>query len=212
VGCCRPIPLHARATRLNGRRVLQAAPTFETSLGQIVLAARHKDLPKFQLQIKSSRDVIMSRLAALGTEHASYERAYEHILKLHMLVSGKRRTLHTNDSGTPFLSFCNVPTQRRPAPHSAVGATVSCMLFISCAATSHSSEADWSEPRVARVAYGTCCLRHALLTARVAYAGRDGRGTISTFEPGLARARAPWVRRRDGDWCRRRRSWSWCRT
>ena len=63
-----------------------STPSFEMSLGKIVLAARNRDVLTFTQQIEASRDLIGTQLAALGMEHASYERAYSRLLRLHMLT------------------------------------------------------------------------------------------------------------------------------
>jgi serine/threonine-protein kinase ATR len=70
-----------------------STPSFETSLGQIVLAARKRDLQGFQKHVEGSRDGIVTELAALGMEHASYERAYTHLLRLHMLTEVEQAVL-----------------------------------------------------------------------------------------------------------------------
>lgn len=76
---------------------------FETSLGQIVDAARRRDRPAFQGFVDECRDGIASRLSALGLERASYERAYQHMVQLHMLHEAEHSLTPLLDNSSDAL-------------------------------------------------------------------------------------------------------------
>ena len=91
-------------------------PDFDIALGRIIWAARRVEVSEFLQLIHSATDDVTTSLSALSLEFGSYERAYKHILRLHMLHEFKTLllpvlvTLNPSDpASTLGLSYSSNP-------------------------------------------------------------------------------------------------------
>ncbi|KAJ3385159.1 serine/threonine-protein kinase M1, partial [Chytriomyces hyalinus] len=58
-------------------------PTFETDIGSLLMLAKRKEKDSFELTLREARERLIAPLSAASME--SYSRAYDNIVKLHML-------------------------------------------------------------------------------------------------------------------------------
>ncbi|ORX89906.1 hypothetical protein K493DRAFT_288711 [Basidiobolus meristosporus CBS 931.73] len=78
--------------------------TFESKIGQLLLCIRHCDEDGFQKKLRIMREKVIAPLAVASME--SYRRAYEHLVKLHMLyeLETSYRFWFGNNTSEPRLN------------------------------------------------------------------------------------------------------------
>ena len=99
-------------------------PTFEASVGSLLMAARVSNMTKFTSQLKQARESLIAPLVAACME--SFRRAYDTIAKLHMLYEIESAVSMARNNGGDAVQqlmmewesrlACSVPTLRVREP------------------------------------------------------------------------------------------------